>query len=353
MLGIRKLDGRRLSDEVLEVLRGLAVAMIEAGTSQRAAAAWLGLHHNTIGRWLEAWRTLGAVGLAARKRGRRRGEQMPLQPTQAAAIKKLITDECPDQLKLPFALWTREAVQALIARRFGLALALNTIGSYLRRWGFSPQRPVRRALEQDPERIPQWLAETYPEIAARARAAGAEIHWGAEIPWGDETGMSNQASYGRSFAPKGQTPVVRRPGRRSTTSLISSVTNRGRLRFMVYEGALDAGLFLAFLKRLTRGQERKIFLILDNLRVHHARRVQAWVDAHSDRIELVFLPPYAPEHNPDELLNQDVKRRLAKRPPPRDRSALQHQLRVTLHRLQKLPANIRAFFKVPTTLYAA
>ena len=315
--------------------------------SQRAAAALLGLHHNTIGRWLKAWRAAGAAGLARRKRGRCPGEQMHLRPAQAAAIKRLITDRCPDQLKLPFALWTREAVQALIARRFAIDLALNTVGSYLRRWGFSPQRPVRRALEQDPERIRQWLAEDYPKLAARARADGAEIHWG------DETGISSQATYGRSFAPQGKTPVVRRPGRRSTTSMISSVTNRGRLRFMVYEGALNADLFLAFLKRLIKGAERKIFLIVDHLRVHHAKPVQTWVAAHGDRIELVFLPPYAPEHNPDELLNQDVKRRLAKRPAPRDRGTLQRQLRATLHRLQKLPAHIRAFFQAPTTAYAA
>jgi transposase len=344
---MQKLDGRRVPDEALEVLRGRAVAMVAAGTSRRAAAALLGLHHNTIGRWLKAWRTVGAAGLARRKRGRRPGEQMRLRPTQAAAIKRLISDQCPDQLKLPFALWTREAVQALIARRFAIDLALTTVGGYLRRWGFTPQRPVRRALEQNPERIRAWLAEDYPRLAAQAKAERAEIHWG------DETGISNQASYGRSFAPKGQTPIVRRPGRRSTTSLISSLTNRGRLRFMVYEGALNAGLFLAFLKRLIKGAERKIFLILDNLRVHHAKPVQTWVAAHSDRIELVFLPPYAPEHNPDELLNQEVKRSLAKGPVPTTRSALQHSLRRLLYRLQKLPAKIRAFFKAPNTAYAA
>jgi transposase len=207
--------------------------------------------------------------------------------------------------------------------------------------GLHPAAPIRRAIEQRPERIRAWLAEDYPRLAARAKAAGAEIHWG------DETGISNQASYGRSFAPKGQTPVVRRPGRRSTTSMISSITNRGRLRFMVYEGALNARLFLAFLKRLIRGQERKIFLILDNLKVHHAKPVQAWVAAHQDRIELVFLPPYAPEHNPDELLNQNVKRRLAKGPPPRSRTALEYSLRRLLHRLQKLPAKVRACFQAP------
>jgi transposase len=347
MWGMERLDGRRVSGEALAVLRGRAVAMVTAGTSRRAAARMLGLHHNTIGRWLQAWRAGGAAALAPRKRGRRPGEQLRLRPAQATALKRLISDQCPDQLKLPFALWTREAVQALIARRFGIDLARNTVGSYLRRWGFTPQRPIRRAIEQRPERIRAWLAEDYPRLAARAKAAGAEIHWG------DETGISNQASYGRSFAPKGQTPVVRRPGRRSTTSMISSITNRGRLRFMVYEGALNARLFLAFLKRLIRGQERKIFLILDNLKVHHAKPVQAWVAAHQDRIELVFLPPYAPEHNPDELLNQNVKRRLAKGPPPRSRTALEYSLRRLLHRLQKLPAKVRACFQAPPTAYAA
>lgn len=344
---MRKLDGRRVSDDALEVLRRRAVAMVEGGTSQRTAAALLGVHHNSVGRWLKAWRAAGAPALARRKRGRRPGEQMRLRPEQAAAIKKLITDKCPDQLKLPFALWTREAVRALIARRFGIALALTTVGSYLRRWGFTAQRPIKRAIEQSPERIRTWLAEEYPRLAARAKAERATIHWG------DETGISNQASYGRSFAPKGQTPIVRRPGRRSTTSMISSITNRGRLRFMVYAGALHAHLFLAFLKRLIQGRERKIFLILDNLKVHRAKIVTAWVAAHKDRIELVFLPPYAPEHNPDELLNQAVKRAMAAGPVPTSRTALEQSLRRLLHRLQKLPAKIRSFFQAPTTAYAA
>jgi transposase len=344
---MQKLDGRRVSDDVLEVLRGRAVAMVTAGMEQRAVAAALGVHWNTVGRWLESYRAAGEPALRRRKRGRRPGEQMRLRPAQAATLQRLIADRCPDQLKLPFALWTREAVQALIGQRFGIALALNTVGGYLRRCGFTPQRPMRRALEQNPERIRVWLAEDYPRLAARAQAQGGAIHWG------DETGISNQASYGRSFAPKGQTPVVRRPGRRSTTSMISSLTNRDQLRFMVYQGALNAELFLAFLRRLIRGQTRKIFLITDNLSVHHAKPVQAWAARHQDQIELIFLPPYAPEHNPDEFLNQDVKRSLAKAPPPTSQRALERRLRRLLHRLQKLPAKVRRFFQAPTTAYAA
>ena len=205
MWGMERLDGRRVSGEALAVLRGRAVAMVTAGTSRRAAARMLGLHQNTIGRWLQAWRAGGAAALAPRKRGRRPGEQLRLRPAQAAALKRLISDRCPDQLELPFALWTREAVQALIARRFGIDLARNTVEQLSAPLGLHPAAADPAGDRAAPERIRAWLAEDYPRLAARANAAGAEIHWG------DETGISNQASYGRSFAPKGQMPAVRRP----------------------------------------------------------------------------------------------------------------------------------------------
>jgi transposase len=340
-------DARSLSDDALETLRARAVAMVRGGATQAAAARAVGVHKNTVSLWLKAWREAGEAGLKARRRGRRPGEQRRLSAAQERAIRKLITDRCPDQLKLPFALWSRAAVRDLIAARYGIALAITTVGEYLRRWGFTPQRPVKRAIARQDARIRAWLAADYPAIAARARAEGAEIHWG------DETGISNQAGHGRSFAPRGKTPVVARSAKRHTTSMISTVTNRGTARFMIYEGALNVALFLTFLKRLTRGARRKIYLIVDNLRVHHARKVKAWIAAHPDKIALFFLPPYAPEHNPDELLNSAVKRRLARRPAPRHREELKASLRADMRRLQRLPDTIRAFFRAPTTAYAA
>jgi transposase len=201
-----------------------------------------------------------------------------------------------------------------------------------------------RALERQDAAIRAWLEHDYPAIAARAPGAGAEIHWG------DETGISNQASHGRSFAPRGHTPVVVAPARRQTVSLISTVTNRGTTRFMVYEGALNVGLFLTFLQRLIRASARKIFVIV---KVHRAHRVAAWVAAHRDRIALFFLPPYAPEHNPDEFLNAEVKRRLAKRPAVRQRNQLKASLRSHLRALQRRPEQVQAFLRAPTTAYAA
>jgi transposase len=242
---MQKRDGRSVPNAALEVLRERAVAMHEAGNAQLAIAAALGVHKNTVHRWLKGWRIAGTAALKAKRRGRRPQAQRLLDATQAAAVQQLMTEHCPDQLDLPFALWGREAVRDLVQARFGVTLALRTVSDYLRRWGFTPQRPVKRALERQDAAIQAWLAEHYPKIAARAKAEGAAIHWG------DETGISNQAAYSRSFAPiglrpiprrdvgeadRGRTPVLRRPAKRHTLSMISAVTNRGTLRFMLYEG---------------------------------------------------------------------------------------------------------------------
>ena len=341
------IDTRSLSDDALETLRRRAVAMHEAGHSQVSIASALGVHENTIGRWLKTFRSVGAVGLKRRKRGRRPVEQRLLSETQEALVKKLITDNCPDQLKLPFALWTREAVRDLIKARFDVTLALRTITDYLKRWSFTPQRPMKRATERQDAKIQKWLKQDYPKIRRRAKKEGAEIHWG------DETGLSNQANYGRSFAPKGQTPVIQRTARRHTTSMISSITNRGTARFMIYEGALNADLFLAFLKRLIKAAKQKVFLIVDNLRVHKAHKVTAWVEKHKDRVELFFLPAYAPEHNPDEFLNNDVKQTIARRPAAKSKDALQTSLRSYMRGLQRQPNKVQSFFRTPSTRYAA
>jgi transposase len=279
-------DGRSIPDAALEVLRECAVAMREAGNTQLAIAAALGVHKNTVHRWLKGWRVAGAAALKAKKRGRRLEAQRLLDADQAAEVQRLMTGHCPDQLDLPFALWGREAVRDLVRARFGVTLALRTVSDYMRRWGFTPQRPIRRASEWQDAAVQAWLAEHYPRIAARAKAEGAAIHWG------DETGISNQAVYGRSFAPKGRTPMLRRPAKRHTLSMISAVTNRGTRRFMLYEGALNTALFLTFLQRLVRGARGKVFLIVDNLKVHKAGKVQAWVAAHRERLELFFLPAY-------------------------------------------------------------
>ena len=340
-------DFRKLDPATQAELRRVAVAMVEACKTRLEAAAAVGVNRRFVGEWVEAVRRSGKAALAGGRRGRRPGEQKALSPEQEQKIRRLIADRCPDQLKLPFTLWTREAVGALVARETGVRLSASALGRTLRAWGFTAQRPARRATERREPEVRAWLQHEYPAIAARAKAEGAEIHWA------DETGLSNQANYGRSFAPRGKTPVLPRPAARVSQSMISSLTNRGTLRFMVYNGALTAATFLIFLRRLVQGADRKLFVIVDNLPVHRAHRVTAWVQNNADRIELVYLPPYAPEHNPDEFLNNDLKQAMARRRTPRDKVALKSGLTSYMRSLQRCPAKVRAFFQAPSVRYAA
>jgi transposase len=280
-------DFRKLTLATQAELRRVAVAMVRAGKTRIEAAEAVGVNRRFVGRWVKAAAQCGEAALAGGRRGRRPGEQKALSAAQEEGLRSMIVRGCPDRFGLSFALWTRQAVRALIARETGVWLTLPVVGRDLRAWGFTAQRPMRQATERQDEVIRAWLESTYSAIAQRAKTQGCEIQWA------DETGLSNQANYGRGFAPKGRTPVIRRPARRFSQSMISSLTNRGKLRFMVYEGALNTTIFLNFLRRLIREAARKLFAILDNLPVHRARRVTAWVQDHADRIELFYLPPPA------------------------------------------------------------
>jgi len=340
-------DFRKLDPAAQAEARRIAVGMVKAGATRIAAAEAVGVNRRFVGEWVEAEKADGASALTGKKRGRRPGEQKALTWEEEAKVRKLVADKCPDQLKLPFALWTREAVAVLIERKTTKRLSLKVVGRYLKSWGMTPQRPMRRATERNEAAVQQWLREDYPVIAARAKAEGAEVQWA------DETGVSNQANYGRSFAPIGQTPVIPRPAARFSQSMISSVTNRGEVRFMIYDGALNISIFLEFLARLIKGRKRKLFLVVDNLRVHRAKAVTAWVAERADIIELVYLPPYAPDTNPDEFLNNDLKQAIAKRRTPRTRTALRDEVTSHMRDLQRRPAKVRAFFRAPSVRYAA
>ncbi len=340
-------DFRKLALARQAELRRVAVAMVRAGKTRIEAAEAVGVNRRFVGQWVKAAEQAGEAALLGRRRGRRPGEQKALSAAQEEGLRSLIARGCPDRFGLSFALWTRQAVRALIARETAVWLTLPVVGRYLRAWGFTAQRPMRRATERREEAVRAWLENTYPAMARRARAQGCEIQWA------DETGLSNQANYGRSFAPRGQTPIIQRAAKRFSQSMISSLTNRGKLRFMIYEGALNTTIFLNFLRRLIGEAGCKLFVIVDNLPVHRARRVTARVQDHAEQIELFYLPPYAPEHNPDEFLNNDLKQAMARRRTPRDKAALKSGLTSYMRSLQRCPAKVRTFFHAPTVRYAA
>jgi len=296
---------------------------------------------------LDLYEAGGMAALKPKSRGREQGSGRTLTPAQEDHIRKLIIEKRPEQLKMEFALWTRAAVGELIKRECGVKLCVRAVGDYLKRWGFTPQKPIARAYERRPEAIKQWLDEEYPAIAERAKAEDGEIHWG------DETALVNTDVRGRSYAPKGQTPVTCAPGRRQKLSMISTVTNQGKAHWMIVEDNFDAAKLIEFLEALIKDAVRKIFLILDNLRVHHSKLVKAWLEERKDRMEVFYLPSYAPELNPDERLNGDLKQAIGAKVPARTKAKLKIAAEEHMQTIVRSPNRVRAYFQDPKVEYAA
>jgi len=273
--------------------------------------------------------------------------EVVLTPQQEKKIQKMIVDRHPEQLKLNFALWTRDAVRLLIRQEYGRNMPIRTVGEYLKRWGFTPQKPVRRAYERCEAGVRRWLDEAYPAIAENARREGAEIHWG------DETGLRSDDVNGRGYSPMGQTPVRRAKGTPEKINMISSVTNQGKVRFMFYRGSLNVLVFLDFLKRLIRdARGRKVYLIVDNLRVHHAGKVKQWVAGRRKAIALFYLPSYSPDLNPDEYLNNDLKNGVSRRADNREKGRLAKSALSQMRSIQKQPSRVRKYFEAESIRYA-
>ena len=345
---MKLVDTRKLSPDAQETIRLRAIRLVLAGGKSRTAAAdLLGVTRVSVSNWVSAYLKKGEGAILKKKRGRRSMDMRLLAPHQCGTIVNMIKDRCPDQLKMPFALWTREAVGNLIEHQFGIKLSIRSVGNYLKRWGFTPQKPLRRAYERQDKAVKIWLEDTYPKIAARAKAEKAETHWG------DEAGFRSDHQTGTSYSPRGQTPVVRSTGKRFRVNMISTVTNKGTLRFMLFEESFTAKVFLNFLKRLIKGSEVKIFLILDNLRVHHAKVLKSWLEENKDKIELFYLPSYSPELNPDELLNQDVKSNAVGRKRARTPKELKNNITQYLFGTQKCPDIVQSYFLKSEVRYAA
>ena len=336
-----------MSPSAQEELRRRAVALVGEGRSQGEAAGLLDVSRQSVNEWVAAHRAGGEAALAARTRGRKAGEKTSLMGWQQTQIAKAVREKNPDQLRLPGFLWTRALVCELVERRFGLTISEKTAGRYLRAWGFSPQKPARRAFERDPVAVKRWLEVEYPAVAERARREKARILWA------DETGLRSDHTAGRSWAPVGQTPVLEGTGQRFGANVVSAISNQGHLQFMVFTNAFIAKVFIEFLTRLVRqANGQKVILILDGHPVHRSAAARRWVEAHQDQIELVFLPGYSPELNPTELLNQDLKTNSLGRRRPDSQQELIDDTRAYLRSTQRSPRLVARYFDGKHVSYA-
>ena len=281
---MKHVDMRSLMPEAQEERRRQVIGLRQAGQTYAAIAAQVGLTQTGVFDICKRFAEHGPAGLKSKPRGPVPGHGSLLTAEQEAEVQALMCQQMPDSLGLDFALWSRAAVQALVWQRFGVAVAVRTMGSYLARWGYTPQKPLRRAYEQDPAAVRRWRRREYPVIAARAKAERSVIFWG------DESGLRSDDVRGRSYAPCGETPVVRPNHWRANVGLVSAVTNRGEVRWMVLDGAIKAPTLIRFLERLVRDAGRKVFLILDRLPVHRSAKVRDWLAGREDQIEVFHLP---------------------------------------------------------------
>ena len=341
---MKKFDGRKLSHRTREEIRIRAVMRVEAGESPETVVKALGFHRSRIYEWLAAYREGGIEALRTRPIP---GRPRKLNGQQLKRVYDLVTRNNPLQLQFEFALWTRGMVRELIRREFGVKLSEVSVGRLLRTLGLTPQRPVRRAYQQDQEAVERWKCEEYPAIQKLAKDERATVYFA------DESAVRSDYHSGTTWAPKGETPVVETTGARFSLNLISAVSAKGLMRFMTYEERFTADLFITFLKRLIHNAQNPIFVIVDRHPVHRAARVRDFVASTEGRLRLFFLPSYSPQLNPDELVWNHLKRHKVGKSDFKGPRQLQERVLTYLQSLQRLPRIIRGFFRAPSVSYAA
>jgi len=329
------------------LVRETAVRMVcEEGFTKLDTALAFGVTRQAVGKWVALYEEGGWDALALGKRGRRSGEQAKFKNHQCAVIVNVIRDNTPDQLKLPFVLWTAAAVRDLVKERFGVLLPVRTMRKYLRKWDFTPQKPIRKAWQQNSKLVDQWIKKTYPKISKAAKARHATIYWV------DETGVTNQANSQRGYAPRGETPILKQNGTNRKVNMISAVTNRGEVRFMCYTSTMTQSKFILFLSKLIISTEGPVVVITDNLSVHHGKRVAKWVSDQDKVIELHFIPSYSPELNADEYLNRDLKKNVNAKKTPNTVQEIKANVISFMRSIQKQPARVMKYFSGKHINYA-
>lgn len=331
-----KFDGRKLDHKTREAIRKRAVQRILDGESPEVIAKTLGYHRSAVYQWLKRYANGGEAGLAYRKIP---GAKPKLSAIQKKKIYDIVTMKNPLQLKFPFALWTAGMVRQLIIDQFGITLSEGSVVRILKEMGLTPQKPLRRAWQQNPERVAKWTREEYPAIQKEARRVGATIYFG------DEAGIRSDYHSGTTWAPKGQTPIVRTTGSRLSMNMISAVSAKGSMRFMTVKGSLTADTFIEFLQRLLKNAEKPVFLVVDGHPVHRSKRVQEFVASTGGRMKLFYLPPYSPELNPDEQVWSHLKHHRLGKMAIKTKEELQSRVMSALRSIQRTTSLVMSFFR--------
>lgn len=340
------MDKRSL--ELLKVLRQKAVdAVVKHGLTQKHACEVFGFSQTTMTKYIRAYKEGGSEGFTYKKRGVSSGDRNLLNGEQEKPLVESIIKYTPDELGLESTLWTSKVINQYIKKLYNVSFSERGIRNFMTRLGFSAQKPIRVAYQRNPEKVRVWLEETYPAIKARACREGARIYWG------DEMGVHSRDNRGRTYGLVGQTPQIKKSGSRFKCNVLAAISPQGFMNWMVFEENCTAEKFIEFLGRLIRQIKQKVFLIVDNLKVHHAKKVQDYVKKHQDKLQLFFLPPYCPEMNPQELVNQDVKANANNFRALMKIEDLTINVRYYLSKIQFDPYKIMNFFKKKEVQYAS
>lgn len=343
---MQKKDGRnRTASSQATIREQVAMYLKKDLGTQAKAAEIFGLSQSGVEKIWSNYKKNGKRGIREKKRGVQKGKK--INGEQAAEIRRLVKDKLPEQLKLAFGLWTREAVQQLILTKFDIVLSRWQVGRYLKDWGYTPQKPISKAFEQNPEKVKQWLEEEFPAIKERAKKENGIIYYG------DETGMRSDHQAGKSYAPKGQTPVIKKTGKRFSLNMISAISNKGHLQFMIIDGRFNSEVFLTFLQQIIKYSRQKIFFITDGHPAHKTKKLNEWLLENKDRIEVLFLPPYSPELNPQEYVNQDVKTNVIGKKRPINKEQMQANVEDFMNKRKNDKKQVQKYFHVSHVQYAA
>src|SRR5919108_127277 len=333
---MEKLDGRKLDHKTREAIRQRAVQRILAGESPEIVIKALGFHRSAVYQWLKRYKEGGTEALAFKKIP---GAKPKLTAVQKKKVFDIVTLKNPEQLKFPFALWTLAMVRQLIIDQFKVTLSEVSVGRLLKELGLTPQKPLRRAWQQDPVKVEKWLSEEYPAIQKEAKKAGATIYFG------DEAGVRSDYHSGTTWAVKGQTPVIKTTGSRFSVNMISAVSAKGLMRFMTIKGRMTTDRFIEFLERLIKNQDKPVFLIVDGHPVHRAKRVQQFVAATDGKLKLFFLPAYSPELNPDEQVWSHLKHHRLGKMVIKSKEELETKIKSALRSIQRTSSLVMSFFR--------